>query len=91
MSGVAKGVGNIFVKAGQALSGKARQAVPAAAAAGTTASAKAEAPQPAARMASPEEKVLALRRRRGSRALLSQERVDAEAGLGGQQTTLGGM
>jgi hypothetical protein len=89
MSAIAKGVGNVFVKAGQAISGKTRQAVPAGTTA--TASAKAEAPQPAARMASPEEKVLALRRRRGSRALLSQERVDAEAGLGGQQTTLGGM
>lgn len=50
-----------------------------------------EAPQPAARSASAEEKALALRRRRGSRSLLSQERIDAEAGLGGDQTTLGGM
>jgi hypothetical protein len=31
-----------------------------------------------------------LRRRRGARALLSQERVDAEAGLLGNQTNLGG-
>jgi hypothetical protein len=37
---------------------------------------------------------LALRRRRGTRSLLSQERLDAEAAssaLAGQQTTLGGM
>jgi hypothetical protein len=37
---------------------------------------------------------LALRRRRGTRSLLSQERIDAESAvsaLAGQQTTLGGM
>ncbi len=90
MSSIAKGVGNVFVKAGQAISGKARQAVPA----GTTATASAGTPQPAARAASAEEKGLALRRRRGTRSLLSQERIDAEAAssaLAGQQTTLGGM
>jgi hypothetical protein len=42
------------------------------------------------RSASEAEKSIALRRRRGTRSLLSQERLDAEAGLGGQQTTLGG-
>jgi len=52
------------------------------------------APQPAAmdaRVATPEERRTALRRRRGARALLSEERVDAESGLGGMNTTLGGM
>jgi len=90
MSSIAKGVGSVFVRAGQALSGKTRQAVPA----GTTATASAGAPQPAARAASAEEKSLALRRRRGTRSLLSQERIDAESAssaLAGQQTTLGGM
>lgn len=53
--------------------------------------AAAEAPQPAARAATAEERAIALRRRRGTRALLSQERIDAEMGLGGDQTTLGGM
>jgi hypothetical protein len=43
-----------------------------------------------ARMASPEERALALRRRRGSRSLLSEERMNAESGLGGDQTMLGG-
>jgi hypothetical protein len=92
MSGVAKGVGNVFVKAGQALSGK-KKAAPAEA----PMSAQAAAPQPAgaqaaaARVAPPEERAIALRRRRGSRALLSQERVNAESGLGGEMTTLGGM
>jgi len=52
--------------------------------------AAAEAPQPAARSASEGEKAMALRRRRGTRSLLSQERIDAESGLGGDQTTLGG-
>jgi hypothetical protein len=95
MSGVVKGVGNVFVKAGQALSGK-KKAAPAEA----PMSAQAAAPQPAgaqaagsaaARVAPPEERAIALRRRRGSRALLSQERVNAESGLGGEMTTLGGM
>lgn len=49
-----------------------------------------EAQTPKPREATPEERVVALRRRRGSRALLSQERMDAEAGLAGEQTTLGG-
>lgn len=31
-----------------------------------------------------------LRRRRGTRSLLSDERINAESGLGGDQTTLGG-
>lgn len=56
-----------------------------------TQQAAAEAPQPAARVASEGEKAMALRRRRGTRALLSQERLDAEAALGGEQTTLGSM
>lgn len=43
------------------------------------------------RTATPDETSTALRRRRGSRTLLSQERMDAEAGLAGEQTTLGGM
>ena len=88
MSGVAKGIGSVFVRAGQALSGKERRASTPAA------SAQGEAPQPAARAASAEEKSLALRRRRGTRSLLSQERLDAEsavASLAGQKTTLGGM
>lgn len=88
MSGVAKGIGSVFVRAGQALGGKERRAATPAA------SARGEAPQPAARAASAEEKGLALRRRRGTRSLLSQERLDAEAAssaLAGQQTTLGGM
>ncbi len=48
---------------------------------------------PAASIASgakPEQAVTALRRRRGSRTLLSQERMDAELGLGGGASTLGG-
>lgn len=56
------------------------------------AQAQAQAPREEAvkpRTASSEERALALRRRRGGRALLSQERMDAEAGLGGDQTTLG--
>lgn len=51
---------------------------------------QAEAAKPPARMASQEERAIALRRRRGTRALLSQERMDAEAGLAGDQTMLGG-
>lgn len=43
-----------------------------------------------ARASTPEERAVALRRRRGTRALLSQERIDAEAGLSGGQTMLGG-
>ena len=50
-----------------------------------------EAQTPKPREATAEERTIALRRRRGSRALLSQERMDAEAGLLGNQTTLGGM
>jgi hypothetical protein len=49
-----------------------------------------EAQRPKPREATAEERTIALRRRRGSRALLSQERMDAEAGLAGDQTTLGG-
>jgi hypothetical protein len=49
-----------------------------------------EAPRAAARVATPEERAVALRRRRGARALLSEERMDAETGLAGDQTTLGG-
>lgn len=54
-------------------------------------SAGGEAPRPAARVSTPEERAIALRRRRGSRALLSEERVNAESGLGGEMTTLGGQ
>lgn len=50
---------------------------------------KAATPKP--RAATADEAVMALRRRRGSRTLLSQERMDAEAGLAGEQNTLGGM
>jgi len=88
MSSIAKGVGSIFVRAGQALSGKERRPT------GQAPSSMGEPVGPAARIASPEEKNLALRRRRGTRSLLSQERIDAEAAsstLAGQQTTLGGM
>jgi hypothetical protein len=84
MSGVVKKVGSVFVGVGKGLRGEKLSTFVRETSADTP-------PQPAGRVASPEEKVLALRRRRGSRALLSQERVDAEAGLGGQQTTLGGM
>jgi hypothetical protein len=82
MSGVAKGVGKVFTTVGKAVFGDSKKA-----AAATTA----EASQPAARVAAPEERFLALRRRRGSRTLLSQERLNAESGLGGETTTLGGM
>jgi hypothetical protein len=79
MSGVARQVGKIFK------SDDTRQAM--AAESQRQAAATPAAP---ARMASPEERAIALRRRRGTRALLSEERMEAEAGLGGQQTTLGG-
>lgn len=78
MSGVAKQVGKIFS------SGDTKQAM------ATESKRQTEAATPA-RMASPEERALALRRRRGSRSLLSEERMNAESGLGGDQTTLGGM
>lgn len=78
MSGVARQVGKLF---------KSDDA-PAPAPAQTSAPTE---KKPAARMSSPEERALALRRRRGSRALLSEERINAESGLGGDQTTLGGM
>lgn len=81
MSGVVKGaqklVKNVLFP---------KKSAPAAAATGGAAPA-AERP----RVATPEEIVAGLRRRRGSRTLLSQERMDAEAGLAGEQTTLGGM
>lgn len=77
MSGVVRGVKNL-------LRGGSSPAQPA-----TQASATPAAPKP--RAATADEAVNALRRRRGSRTLLSQERMDAEAGLGGDQTTLGGM
>lgn len=88
MSGVAKQVGKIFKSSDtkQAMAAESqRQAQAAAAAPATPAT-----PTGPARMASPEERAIALRRRRGTRALLSEERMEAEAGLGGQQTTLGG-
>ncbi len=79
MSGVARQVGKLFG------SGETKQAFAA------ESTRQAEAEKPAARAATAEERAVALRRRRGSRALLSQERMDAEAGLAGDQTTLGGM
>lgn len=85
MSGVAKQVGKIFKSSDtkQAMAAESQRQAQAAAAAPAT-------PAAPARMASPEERAIALRRRRGTRALLSEERMEAEAGLGGQQTTLGG-
>lgn len=77
MSGAVKSIGK------KLFGGDSQQAAP-------TRQAEADAPQPAARSASEGEKALALRRRRGTRSLLSQERIDAESGLGGDQTTLGG-
>lgn len=78
MSGVAKQVGKIFS------SGETRKAM------ATESQRQTEAATPA-RITTPEERALALRRRRGSRSLLSEERMNAESGLGGDQTTLGGM
>lgn len=78
MSGAVKQVKKIFS------SGETKQAI------ATESQRQTEAAAPA-RMASPEERALALRRRRGSRSLLSEERMNAESGLGGDQTTLGGM
>lgn len=78
MSGVVRGVKNL-------LRGGPSPAQPAAK--------KGEPVGPAASIASgatPEQAVTALRRRRGSRTLLSQERMDAELGLGGGASTLGG-
>ena len=82
MSGAVKSVGKSIGKLFGG--GETKQAFAAEAAR------QAEADRPAARVATQEERTLALRRRRGSRALLSQERIDAEAGLAGDQTTLGG-
>lgn len=50
-----------------------------------------EAQTPKPRETTAEERAIALRRRRGTRSLLSQERVNAESGLGGEMTTLGGQ
>lgn len=90
MSGVVKGaqaaVKNVLFPKKAAPKAAAPAATSTAAATGGAAPA-AERP----RVATPEEAVMALRRRRGSRTLLSQERMDAEAGLSGEQTTLGGM
>lgn len=86
MSGAVKQVKKIFS------SGETKQAMAAESQRQAEASAAAPAtPAGPARMASPEERALALRRRRGSRSLLSEERMNAESGLGGDQTTLGGM
>lgn len=83
MSGVARQVGKIFKSddTKQAMAAESQRQAQAAAA----------APATPARVTTPEERALALRRRRGSRALLSEERMNAESGLGGDQTTLGGM
>jgi hypothetical protein len=85
MSGVARQVGKLFG------SGETKQAFATEAARQEAATSQAAAASQNARTATPEERAVALRRRRGSRALLSQERMDAEAGLSGDQTTLGGM
>ena len=80
MSGVAKQVGKLF--------GGGSSSTPA-----QTPKEAAQTPKEAAakpRVASSEERSLALRRRRGSRTLLSEERMNSETGLGGDQTTLGG-
>lgn len=83
MSGVARQVGKIFKSddTKQAMAAESQRQAQAAAA----------TPAAQARMASPEERAIALRRRRGTRALLSEERMNSESGLGGDQTTLGGM
>lgn len=83
MSGVAKQVKKIFS------SGDTKQAM--AAESQRQAQVATAAPAGPARVATTEERTLALRRRRGSRTLLSEERMNAESGLGGDQTTLGGM
>lgn len=85
MSGVAKQVGKIFKSSDtkQAMAAESQRQAEASAAAPA-------APTGPARMASPEERALALRRRRGTRSLLSEERMNAESGLGGDQTMLGG-
>jgi hypothetical protein len=84
MSGVAKQVNKLF-------SGReTKQAFATEAAKQEAATSQAAAASQNARAATPEERAVALRRRRGSRALLSQERMDAEAGLSGEQTILGG-
>lgn len=83
MSGAVKQVKKIFS------GGDSAAPAPAPEPAQTMQSAAQAAPSGPARMATPEEKALALRRRRGGRALLSQERMESEAGLGGDQTTLG--
>jgi len=82
MSGAVKQVGKLF-------GGKSSAAPAAPQAAAPQAAAPASASEKP-RVASPEERAIALRRRRGTRSLLSAERIEAEAGLGGQQTTLGG-
>jgi hypothetical protein len=88
MSGAVRQVKKIFG------GGETKQAFATEAAKQEAATAQAAAAQTAAaqnaRVATPEERAIALRRRRGTRALLSQERMDAEAGLAGDQTMLGG-
>lgn len=86
MSGAVKSVSKKLFGGGETKQAFATEAAKQEAAAAAT-----EAAKPAARAATPEERAVALRRRRGSRALLSQERVNAESGLGGDMTTLGGM
>lgn len=85
MSGVVKGAQKVLKNA---LFPK--KEAPAAAA---PAAQRGEPVGPAASIArgdTPEKAITALRRRRGSRTLLSQERMDAELGLGGGASTLGG-
>lgn len=77
MSGVVKQVGKIF-SGGDSSSPAPSPTAP-------------TAEKPVVRTTTPEERALAMRRRRGARSLLSEERMNAEAGLGGDQTTLGGM
>lgn len=83
MSGVVKQVGKLVGIGGSSTQTSSNTS------SNTTATSAVE--KPVARMATPEERALALRRRRGSRSLLSEERMNAESGLGGDQTTLGGM
>jgi pyruvate/2-oxoglutarate dehydrogenase complex dihydrolipoamide acyltransferase (E2) component len=92
MSGAVKSVGRSIGKlfgGGETKQAFATEAAKQEAATAQASAAQAMAAQ-TARVATPEERAVALRRRRGARALLSQERMDAEAGLAGDQTTLGG-
>lgn len=89
MSGIVRGVKNLL-RGGSS----SKPAAKATTTATKTATAGAEGGAEKPRVAMQEEIENKLRRRRGSRTLLSQERIDAETGLtslAGEQTTLGGM